>query len=426
MTLARTKVKQGWLEGTDCGDYAVYKGIPYAKPPVGTLRFKAPERPERWEGVRYAQDFPAVCWQEEPKEGSFYHREFYQGTWEREERSEDCLYLNIWTPTGEVQDKCAVMLWIHGGALKHGYGHEKEFDGAAFCRRNVILVTIQYRLGVFGFFAHPWLCRETAGKAAFNFALLDQIAALNWIYENIAAFGGDPERITVAGQSAGGVSVQALLASPLTEGKIHQAILQSGGGYGQLERRSLTVEEACRNGERLAQKCGAETLEGMRGMEAGTLLKLAGDFECRFVKDGFSIPEEGESVLYRKTFPAAACLLGSTQNDIRVTKEMVENGIFGDLYRGNLEFAQLLGRRNIYLYYFTRRLPGDGAGAFHSAELWYMFGTLSRCWRRFEKEDHILSEKMVDYWCSFVKDGAPAKAEEWPPYAGLADAVKIL
>lgn len=426
MALTRTKVKQGWLEGTDCGEYAVYKGIPYAKPPVGALRFRAPREPERWEGVRRAQDFPPVCWQENPEKGSFYEREFYRETWDREKRSEDGLYLNIWTPARCVRDKCAVMLWIHGGALRHGYGHEREFDGEAFCRRGVILVTIQYRLGIFGFFAHPWLREEASDEAAFNFALLDQAAALNWVHENIAAFGGDPERITVAGQSAGGVSVQALLTSPLAEGKIHQAILQSGGGYGQLERRSLTVEAACGNGKRFAEKCGIRTLAELRNMEAEKLLKLSEAFECRFVKDGFSLPAEGEEALYRKKASVKACLLGSTKNDIRVTEEMVLDGVYGDLYEGNLEFARRFCADVIYLYYFTRQLPGDDAGAFHSAELWFMFGTLQRCWRPFEAADYDLAEKMADYWCGFVKEGRPAGEEQWRRCAGAAEDVKIL
>lgn len=427
MALSLTKVKQGMLEGTDCGHYAVYKGIPYAKPPVGELRFKEPTEPECWEGIRAAAQFPAVCWQEEPQKGSFYEREFYHKTWESEIRSEDCLYLNVWTPARTKQDKCAVMLWIHGGALNHGYGHEIEFDGAEFCRRNVILVTIQYRLGLFGFFGHPWLTSEADGKITGNLALLDQIAALNWVYENIEAFGGDPKRITAAGQSAGGVSVQALLDSGLTRGKIHQAILQSGGGFGQLDARSISAEEAHKNGAAFTDAHAIRSLEELRSLEPERLLSMSGNFPCRFVRDGHVLPQKGEAEMYQGEPPVTACLIGSTQNDIRVTKEMAETGVHGDLYVGNLNFAgRICEKIPVYVYYFTRQLPGDTAGAFHSAELWYMFGTLRNCWRPFTAEDYLLSEKMLDDWCSFVNTGKPEPEREWEPYTNTGKYVEVL
>lgn len=414
MAIAKTKVKQGWLEGTDCGAYALYKGIPFAKPPVGELRFRAPKPPESWTGLRKAQDFPKICWQEEPEDGSFYDREFYHRTWKQEKRSEDCLYLNIWTPAKGTGDKLPVMLWIHGGALQHGYGHEPEFDGEAFCRRDVILVSIQYRLGIFGFFSHPWTEREDWEEKGCNFALLDQIAALDWVYENIASFGGDPAKITLAGQSAGGVSVQAMLCSGLTRGKVHRAILQSGGGYGQLDGRSVSLREAGQNAAQFLEKSGIGNLRELRALDAKKLLELSKGFSCRFVRDGHVLDEEGERALYRDASCVKAYLLGSTLDDIRVTPRMRENGIHGDLYEGNKEFMRrLCGKSDVFLYYFIRQLPGDEAGAFHSSELWYMFGTLDRSWRPFTKGDHDLAEQMADYWCSFIKGGKPAGADEW-------------
>lgn len=415
MGLYQTKVEQGFLEGIDKGDYALYRGVPYAEPPVGGLRFCKPKKKEAWHGVRKAVENPPIAWQMLQPIGSFYEKEFYAGEKSFLSRSEDCLYLNIWTPAEKESDGLPVLFWIHGGAFRHGFGHEREFDGEAYCRRGVILVTIQYRLGIFGFFDHPWLI-ETGG----SLAIQDQIAALEWVYENIGQFGGDANKITVAGQSAGGVSVQALLCAPQTEGKIHQVIMQSGGGYGQLDRRCQTKREALEAGIGFTQKYGIQVLEELNNIEAHTLLKMADEyaFPCRI-----TVSEDGEggimpeNSLYEKLGMKLPCLMGSNKNDIRVTEEMVQKGIPSDLYVGNEEFARRYGtQENCYLYYFERQLPGDEAGAFHSAELWYMFGTLGRSWRPFSEEDVMLSESMLDAWCQFVKEGHPGVKEEWMPY----------
>lgn len=415
MALTQVKVKQGWLEGQDCGKYTVFKGIPYAKPPVGELRFGPPRELTAWEGIKKVQKFPNVCWQGEPQQDTFYNREFYQNTWKNEKRSEDCLYLNIWTPAVRSSDKLPVLFWIHGGAFNHGYGHEQEFDGEAYCKQGIILVTIQYRLGIFGFLAHPWLNK---GRNCGNLALLDQIFALQWVYKNIAGFGGDEENITVAGQSAGGVSVQALLTSHFTKGMIRRAILQSGGGFGQLKRRSISGEEALDIGVRWAEEHGIKAKEDLYRMDAETLYHCSVGFPCKFVLDGFLLPERGEDVLYEVSSGCEAFMLGSTRDDIRVTAKMLTEGRNGDLYLGNISFAEkMCDANNVYLYYFTHQLPGDEAGAFHSSELWYTFGTLRRCWRPFEERDFKLSKKMIEHWSHFIKTGkADADSKVWKPY----------
>ena len=417
MGLYQTKVEQGFLEGTDQGDYAVYKGVPYAKPPVGDLRFCPPQKAESWTGVRKAVEFPSIAWQRPLAEGSFYEKEFYRGDDSLRNRSEDCLYLNIWTPAKKKEDGLPVLFWIHGGAFRQGFGHETEFDGKAYCERGVILVTIQYRLGVFGFLAHPWL--EGGGG---NLALQDQIMALRWVYDNIPNFGGDAHKITVAGQSAGGVSVHALLCSPQTKDMIHQAIMQSGGGYGQLERRCRSKDEVMLIGKEFLKKCSIHSPEELQRIKAEDLLMLADNYglSCHLIvsADG---DEEGlmpEAWLYRENTRGIACLMGSNKNDIRVTEEMLRNGVPSDLYTGNAEFAGHFGKNgNCYLYFFQHQLPGDDAGAFHSAELWYMFGTLHRSWRPFTEEDYKISEKMLDAWCRFIKTGQPGRTEEeWSAY----------
>lgn len=416
MSLYETRVEQGRLEGIDKGDYALYRGVPYAEPPVDGLRFCAPKKKEGWHGVRKATENPPIAWQTPQPAGSFYEKEFYAGDESIRNRSEDCLYLNIWTPAQKKSDGLPVLFWIHGGAFRHGFGHEREFDGKACCKRGIILVTIQYRLGIFGFFDHPWL-----GQTGGSLAIQDQIAALKWVYDNIGEFGGDAGKITVAGQSAGGVSVQALLCAPQTEGRIHQAILQSGGGYGQLERRCQTKRDALKAGIGFTQKYGIPSLEELKKIEAQALLKMADEyaFPCRITVSGDGqsgiMPEKS---LYEKSRVKLPCLMGSNKNDIRVTQEMVQKGIPSDLYVGNMEFARQYGtQNNCYLYYFERQLPGDAAGAFHSAELWYMFGTLGRSWRPFAEADTVLSERMLDAWCRFVKKGHPGEREgEWEAY----------
>ena len=444
MSLYRTKVRQGELEGTDQGFYAVYKGIPYAPPPIGSLRFCAPGPPVNWEGKRAARENPPVPWQSLWQRDAFYEKEFYRGDKSLERRSEDCLYLNIWTPAKTKEDKLPVLFWIHGGAFRQGFGHEREFDGEEYCRRGVILVTIQYRLGVFGFLAHPWL--EDGGG---NLALQDQIAALNWVYGNIHSFGGDPEKITVAGQSAGAVSVQALLCAEEARDMIRHAILQSGGGFGQLSRRCRSKREMLKAGTDFLEKCGIRDPGELKEMEAGKLLQMAlrENLPCHFIAaeaDGASPRREEpgaargegdpisrglqlspEAVLYETAGREIPCLLGSNRNDIRVTSQMLARGTSSDLYVGNVEFARHFGKNGrCYLYFFERCLPGDEAGAFHSAELWYMFGTLGRSWRPFSEEDYRLSEKMLDAWACFVREGHPGE-EDWTAYRDTQPCIRI-
>lgn len=416
MSLYQAKVEQGLLEGIDQGDYAVYRGVPYAEPPTGELRFGMPQKKGMWQGVRTALVNPPIAWQMRQPLGSFYEKEFYAGDKSFLNRSEDCLYLNIWTPARKKEDGLPVLFWIHGGAFRHGFGHEREFDGKACCRRGIILVTIQYRLGIFGFFDHPWLSHTGT-----SLAIEDQIAALDWVYKNIGQFGGDAGKITVAGQSAGGISVQALLCAPRAKGKIHQAIMQSGGGYGQLERRCGRKGEALEAGLSFTQRYGIRSLDELKKLQARTLLEMADHclFPCRI-----TVSEDGEKgimpekSLYEKSATKLPCLMGANKNDIRTTPEMVQKGIPSDLYVGNEAFARHYGTQdNCYLYYFERQLPGDMAGAFHSAELWYMFGTLSRCWRPFSEEDELLSERMLDAWCRFVREGRPGERNgEWEAY----------
>ena len=183
MAITETKTKYGQVHGVQKDGYTVFRGVPYAKPPVGEKRFCPPEEPACWEGVYKADHFGCVCPQTEHEPDSFYGKEFYLDPEFGMKQSEDCLYLNIWTPANTVDEKLPVAFWIHGGAFMHGFSHESEFDGAAYCERGVILVAINYRLGAFGFLAHPWLSEESGAGRSGNYAILDQIAALKWVKE---------------------------------------------------------------------------------------------------------------------------------------------------------------------------------------------------------------------------------------------------
>ena len=256
------KTKQGIIEGDFCAQQRVrvFKGVPYAEPPVGKLRFVRPQPKKPWIGVRPCKSFAPQAMQTDKTKGELYPREFYSV--EMPPMSEDCLYLNIWTPRWTHGEKLPVLMWIHGGAYMHGYGSEITMDGVGFASKGVILVTINYRVGALGFFAHDDLEKENAEGISGNYGFMDQIAALKWIHENIEAFGGDPERISIAGQSAGCMSVQTIISSETTVGLVKSAILQSGGGipgfagdYSKDEQKKMSLELMDILGAKSIERC---------------------------------------------------------------------------------------------------------------------------------------------------------------------------
>ena len=355
------KVEGGLLQGVPSEDPSVivFKGIPYAAPPVGELRLQPPQDVIPWEGVRECSAFSAIAPQPGNAPGTFYGEEFY---WmPQPEQSEDCLYLNVWAPAKAVGKKGAalpVAMWIHGGAFVNGYGFEVTMDGDKWAQKDVILVTINYRLGE---------------NAAGNLNILDQIKALEWINKNIAQFGGDPSNVTIFGQSAGGMSVRTLLISPLAKGLFAKAIIQSGGGMG---------------------------LD-----QLGSILTSAPQV------DGNVVPEPFDKAVMDGTIADIPIMTGYTSDDLPFFKEE-SVGAFCAL-------RDSLGTAPVYEYEFTRDLPGEDKdvpdnlpGAFHSAELWYVFGTLGRSWRPFTEEDYALSEQIVSAWTDFCKTGSPG----WPEY----------
>lgn len=414
------KVKGGLLEGVPSAKegVTVFKGVRYAEAPVGDLRWKAPKPVEPWEGVLRCDHFGPISLQSGNAPGSFYGDEFYwEGT---PDMDEDCLSLNIWAPTKSLGRSAGlpVALWIHGGAFQNGYGYEVTMDGDEWAARGVILVTINYRLGTLGFLSHPELTAEQGQSG--NYGLMDQIAALKWVRSNIKAFGGDPANITVFGQSAGAMSVKNLLISPASRDLIAKAIIQSGGGVGTkglAPARGVSQESHDALGKAIMDNAGLETLEKMRAASAREVFEAAGKFMAArkgFVmlsphNDGKYLTETFDEALFDGNMAKVPILIGYNKDDMGMLA-----GASVDRF---CELRDSLGFP-VYEYEFLRELPTDeahpasAAGAFHSAELWYMFGTTGRSWRPFTNADRLLSAQMVDAWTDFCKTGTPG----WAPY----------
>lgn len=422
------KVREGQLEGCLSADQKtiIFKGVPYAEPPVGELRWKRPQPKTPWEGVRPTKEFSAKAPQADLTKEGFYAKEFY--TDETIACNEDCLYLNVWTPAEPAAEKLPVFFWIHGGAFLHGCGAEKEFDGEQFAKNGVIMVSINYRVGALGFMAHPELQAENEEDLTGNYGIYDQVAALNWVYENIAAFGGDPENITIAGQSAGCMSVQLLISSPLTKGKIKRAILQSGGGINGLSHGS-DLESRVAVTKQLMEALGASTIAEMRQIPAEKIAEVqymirSDEGLCwQPIVDGVLLPDTTDNAALKGETHDIDYMIGSTGNDIAAEIHMLE--------KSAVKWAQnqlKLNRKPSYIYFFNRKLPGDDAGAFHSSELWYEFHTLSRAWRPWEDCDWTLEAAVSGYWANFAKTGDPNGGDLpiWHPYTEEAPVQMLL
>lgn len=422
------KTKCGEIRGVNMGAYTEYRGIPYAKPPVGDRRWKAPVPCDPWDGVYEAVKFSAKCPQNENPYG-YFKKEFYENPEFLRPSDEDCLYLNIWAPN-DGGTGLPVAFYIHGGGFGGGYGSELEFDGAAYCKRGVILVTINYRLNLYGYLAHPWLSAENERGISGNYGTLDQIAALTWVYENIEAFGGDPDNITVFGQSAGCMSTQNLICSELTGNMIAKAILQSGAVYKSSFLYTPTLAEEMERGVEVVELTGAKNIEELRALTPEQLAEARdkyGELRMKAGRDPIVIVPNADGYVLREPVPASVekggikdipYMIGSVTDDLGLLPGDLAAGKRTPLYQDAIDWSlhlEEMGRRPAYVYDFSHRLPGDDNGAFHSAELWYMFGTLDRCWRPMTDEDYRLSEKMLDCWTGFMKSGAPTADGTWRP-----------
>lgn len=457
----------GVLAGVALDGVWAFKGVPYAVSPVGEGRWRPPVSAPRWDGVRDASAFGPACVQPTPRVQTIYSSDLGR-------TSEDCLTLNIWGSTGA--QKAPVIVWIHGGALVAGSSRETLYDGARLAAEGVVVVSINYRLGVLGYLAHPALSAESLGGISGNYGLMDQIEALHWVQRNIAAFGGDPHNVTIAGESAGGLSVIYLMAAPSARGLFSKAIAQSAYMISTPELKTArygapSAEEA---GARLARGLQAPSARVLRSMDAQTLTDAAAvaGFSPFAVVDGKILPRQLVEVFDRGEQAPVPILAGFNSGEIRSLKMLAPPAAsspaeydriirerYGDLAEAFLTLypASDMGESILattrdalygwtserlvrsqtalgqpsYLYYFDHGYPAaDAAGlhAFHASELPYMFGMLKRTpplWPRIPDtaDETALSEAMVAYWTGFARSGAPGQAQgvEWKAYGDNGD-----
>lgn len=429
------ETKLGVVEGVSKEGHTLFMGIPFARPPVGELRWKPPVAAEPWNGVYHADHFKPIAPQGIPSDPNPYYKEFYADPAYQREMSEDCLYLNIWAPDNAQGKKLPVAFYIHGGGFGGGYSSEQEFDGEAFCKKDVIFVTIAYRLGVLGFLAHPWLDAESPQHVSGNYGILDQIMALDWVYDNIAAFGGDPENITVFGQSAGCMSTQVLVSSELTKGKIAKAVLMSGVSCAEEFLAAPTLAEEEEFCQEMLAPLGAKDLQELREMDVQKLMDAKSEFDrIQMAKsegagglmivpnvDGYVLKKNVRDTWKNGAMHKIPYMVGCVTEDLGTTPEDSKNRVPGMLLTECERWAQKqeeTGGEPAYVYWFDRTLPGDGKPTWHTLELWYVLGTLGRCWRPMDKDDYALSEEAVSCWTNFMKTGNPEGEgmEKWEAY----------
>jgi para-nitrobenzyl esterase len=451
LTLAMTdtapkpvKTASGLVSGTAGRNPAisVFKGIPFAAPPVGSLRWHAPTPAGPWDGVRKGDAFSPSCIQTIVTEKKPWTYEFMA----HGEVSEDCLYLNIWTAAPSASARRPVFVYIYGGGNVEGSGSVPAYDGEGLASKGLVVVTFNYRVGVLGFLAHPDLNKESSYHASGNYGLLDQIAAVRWVHENIAAFGGDPARITVAGQSAGASGVHSLTASPLAKGLFHRAIADSGSGVGGA--RTLADLEA--DGVRFAAAKKAGGIAELRAMPWQDVVVAVPGVRFAPVPDGYALPaavrdvfaagkqndvptltginaDEGGAVPhptatlesfqrdarqrygasadeFLKLYPAA-----SDEDAKRAQNDSARDRARATLYRWALDRAKT-AKTNAFTYFWTHTLPGPDAdqyGAFHTSEVPYVLNTLSMSSRPFTAKDREIADTLSSYWANFVATGNP-------------------
>ena len=453
-------VTGGRVSGVVTNGIAAFKGIPFAAPPVGTLRWKAPQPVVAWTGVKAATTFAASCLQDTT---------FVKLFGAPETISEDCLYLNVWTPAKSANERLPVMVWIYGGAFIGGMTSIPAYDGAPLAEKGVVIVSVAYRLGAFGFLAHPELTKES-GKGSGNYGLQDQIAGLRWVKENIAKFGGDPGEVTIFGESAGGISVSMLAASPAAKGLFHRGISESGGNFGPAKTTNeggatvppLAVAEAA--GQAFLKRLGVPDINVARELPAAKIQGLpGGSFWPVF--DGDVLPGDQYELYQARRFNDVPILVGTNSDEgitfvpgttqpeafekairagygakadtilaayphatVEESTQSARN-IFRDATFAWHTWAWALlqskhGRSKAFVYYFDHRTPLSPRGAGHAAEIPYVFRTLGRFTGPAalvgppRPEDHAMSDLMSSYFVNFAKTGDPngPGLPPWPPF----------
>jgi para-nitrobenzyl esterase len=449
------RLDTGMISGTatSSADVRVFKGIPFAAPPVGDLRWRAPQPAAHWDGVRKAEEFSPVC---------------VQGNG----GSEDCLYLNVWTGAKSAGEKRPVMVWIYGGGYTSGSGSQAMYDGEALAKKGAVIVTLNYRLGAFGFFSYPELTKESDRRGAANFGVMDSIAALQWVQKNIAAFGGDPKRVTIFGESAGSGMVANLMTIPQAKGLFERAIGESSAWATTSVAPLKTLAESEEAGTKIADGLGAKSLAELRAMPAAAVLK--GGRGAAPIVDGWLIPEDPSVVFAKGKQTQVPVLVGSNRDESfggnpRDKEQFIDQARkkYGDLadnflkvypastdeeakesafYAGRDEMAFVMrnwarlaskpGKTKSYVYFFTEQPPlvpstgngrgGRGGGPFapgphgsatHVSEILYVFNHLdaSRPWT---DQDRQVADIMSSYWVNFATTGDPngKGLAKWPVF----------
>jgi len=450
-------VKQGKLLGTAEDGLLVFKGIPFAKPPIGALRWRAPQPIQKWDGVLQANKFaPGPIQGGNPPSG----------------KSEDCLYLNVWTPAKSAKEKVPVLVWIYGGGFGAGATSEATYNGKNLAKKGVILVSVAYRVGQLGFMAHPELSAENPKKVSGNYGLLDMIAGLQWVKENIAAFGGDPDKVTIFGESAGGIAVSMLCASPLAKGLFNGAISQSGGSFGPSRLTTYpgenmkTLKVAENEGLAYMKSAGVTSIEKLRSMEvdklpAGTGWPAPGGWP---IVDGWVIPDDqyklyeagkyndipvligynsDEGAMFTRTKdpkefissvemrygPFAEKLLKAypvSSNSVpKTARDLSRDAAFGWQTWSWARLQAKTGKSKVFFYYFDQHpdhpesSPYYGFGSYHGQEVAYVFENLDKSNPQTSKTDLEISNLMGTYWTNFAKYGDPNGKDvpNWPAFS---------
>ena len=465
-TMEVPQLESGPISGAFEDGVWTYLGIPYAAPPTGELRWKEPQPVEPWEEVLACDDYGPACPQQ---------KDDWTGTMDVGYTDEDCLYLNVWTPAESPDEELPVMVWIHGGAFRSGAGSLEIYDGHNLADKDVVVVTINYRLGALGLMAHPLLSEESPHGVSGNYGLFDQVAALAWVQENIDALGGDPDNVTVFGESAGGMSILDLMTSPLAEGLFDRAIVESGPmlDLGLPINEVPTLEEAEKTGEEISEELGCDKQEdelaALRDATPDELM-MASSGDNQFFSpinlspniDGYLLPESPSEAFAAGRQQAVPLLTGINANegtiflpDVTLNQyQLIGNYLYGEyadeveaFYPAQTEAdakpamdrlitqmgfgasarftAESMGKvgKPAYLYLFTQTTQDprtQGLGSFHGLEIVYVFGNLDKVQLEgIDDNDKTLSEAMMEYWTGFAKAGDPNGGEAtmaWPAY----------
>lgn len=453
--MTKITVEQGMLQGEMKNNLAVFKGVPFAKPPLGELRWQAPQPPEQWQGVKQVTQYaPAPIQAGNPPSG----------------KSEDCLYLNIWTPAKSSDEKIPVLVWIYGGGFSFGTSSEPIFEGSHLANKGVILVTIAYRVGQLGFLAHPELSKESASQTSGNYGLLDQIAALKWIKHNISAFGGDPNKVTISGESAGGISVSMLTASPLAKNLFQGAISQSGGSFGPTRKVNYPGEnmsllsQAEAEGVDYVKQFGASSIAELRQMDAEKFIPAGWSLPGGWpIVDGYVIPDDQYKLYQQGKFNDVPILVGynsdegasfvwnkdpkpfidgiktrfgkyasnlidayAIKEDVisRAGRNLIRDAAFGWHTWSWAKLQSEKGSAPAYLYFFDQHpeypkdSPKFGFGSPHGQDIAYVFQHLDNNNPEITAVDVALSETIATYWINFTKYGDPngKNLPNWPAF----------